>query len=254
MTTVFLSSTGRDLTAYREAVYAAIEGIDGYHCVRMEDFGARDQGAAEFDHAAVSGCDVFVGVLGHTYGAIPAGSETSYAEREHDEAIAAGIPRLMFLAPEDFPMPPGLVEADEYRARQRAFRNRVSRESIREAFSTPDDLSRRVTRALHNWEQSRLRTVRATVCDPRRSVLLLHVLVPLLSVLVAAAIALAIWARAPMSALWVSAAVLAALLVWFWEWYEEGRVRWSGILFAVAAAAILSGVLLFRTCRQYRPR
>ena len=40
--TVFLSSTGKDLTEYREAAYKAIEGLDGYHCVRMEDFGARD--------------------------------------------------------------------------------------------------------------------------------------------------------------------------------------------------------------------
>ncbi len=31
---VFLSSTGKDLTEYREAVYRAIEGMDGFHCVR----------------------------------------------------------------------------------------------------------------------------------------------------------------------------------------------------------------------------
>ena len=36
----FLSSTGRDLTEHREAAYHAIEGLDGWHCVRMEDSGA----------------------------------------------------------------------------------------------------------------------------------------------------------------------------------------------------------------------
>jgi len=39
---VFLSSTARDLHPHRQAVYPAIEALDGYHCVRMEDFGARD--------------------------------------------------------------------------------------------------------------------------------------------------------------------------------------------------------------------
>jgi len=39
---VFLSSTGADLRIYREAAYAVLHKMDDYHCVRMEDFGARD--------------------------------------------------------------------------------------------------------------------------------------------------------------------------------------------------------------------
>ena len=39
--TVFLSSVALSLEGYRNAVYRAIERLDGYHCVRMEDFGAR---------------------------------------------------------------------------------------------------------------------------------------------------------------------------------------------------------------------
>jgi len=34
---VFLSSTAKDLATHREAVYRAIEGLDGYHCERMEE-------------------------------------------------------------------------------------------------------------------------------------------------------------------------------------------------------------------------
>ena len=48
MKNVLLRSTGRDLAQYREAVYRAIEGLDGYNCVRMEDFGARDWEADNF--------------------------------------------------------------------------------------------------------------------------------------------------------------------------------------------------------------
>lgn len=45
---VFLSSTARDLAEYREAAARAIHGIDGFHGVRMEDFGARDAVADAF--------------------------------------------------------------------------------------------------------------------------------------------------------------------------------------------------------------
>ncbi|ADE15441.1 conserved hypothetical protein [Nitrosococcus halophilus Nc 4] len=45
---VFLSSTARDLADYRQAVYEAIHRLDGFHCVRMEDFGARDTVADTF--------------------------------------------------------------------------------------------------------------------------------------------------------------------------------------------------------------
>jgi hypothetical protein len=39
--TVFLSSTGADLHAYREAMAAAIQKLDGWKCVRMEACGPR---------------------------------------------------------------------------------------------------------------------------------------------------------------------------------------------------------------------
>jgi len=150
--TVFLSSTGKDLAAYREAAGDAINALDGYKCIRMEEFGARDAMADDFCQAKVKECDVFVGILGHCYGSSPKGSEKSYTEQEYDAAIATGKPRLMFLAPEDFPLPAHLVEPDERRKKQRAFRERVSAERIRDTFSTPDDLTWRVVQAIHNWE------------------------------------------------------------------------------------------------------
>jgi hypothetical protein len=35
---VFLSSTGRDLREHRQAAYEAIQRLDEFKCVRMEDF------------------------------------------------------------------------------------------------------------------------------------------------------------------------------------------------------------------------
>ena len=151
--TVFLSSTAKDLAKHREAVYRAIGGLDGWRCVWMEDFGARNWEADDFCREKVAECDVLVGIAGHLYGSCPPGSEQSFTEREYDAAVAAPVPRLMFIAPEDFPLPANLWEPDEKREKQRAFRDRVSTERIRDSFASADDLARRVVQAIHNWEQ-----------------------------------------------------------------------------------------------------
>lgn len=151
--TVFLSSTGKDLAEYRQAVADAINGLDGYKCVRMEDFGARNWKADDFCRAKVAECDVFVGIVGHFYGSCPSRSEQSYTEREYNAAVAAQKPCLMFIAPEDFPIPANLIEPARKRRRQRAFRERVSREFTCDTFTSPKDLAWRVGRAIHNWEQ-----------------------------------------------------------------------------------------------------
>ncbi|UCC64883.1 MAG: DUF4062 domain-containing protein, partial [Anaerolineae bacterium] len=126
---------------------------DDYKCVRMEDFGARDWVADDFCQAKVAECDLFVGVVGHLYGSCPEASEQSYTEREYEAAIAAGLPRLMFIAPEDFSLPMQLREPDEKWRKQHAFRERVSQARIRDTFTSPNDLARRVVQAIRNWEQ-----------------------------------------------------------------------------------------------------
>ncbi len=150
---VFLSSTARDLGPYRDAVYKAISGLDGFHCVRMEDFGARDWAADDFCRAKVAECDVFVGLIGHLYGSSPPGHETSFTEREHEAAVMAEIPRLLFLASDDLRMPPSLVEPDERRRKQESFRGRVANERIVGFFDRPDPLATLVVLALSNWQR-----------------------------------------------------------------------------------------------------
>jgi hypothetical protein len=44
MIKAFLSSTSKDLEPYRQRAKEAINGIDGYHCVAMENFGAHIPG------------------------------------------------------------------------------------------------------------------------------------------------------------------------------------------------------------------
>jgi len=153
MKKVFLSSTSRDLAEYREAAYNAIEGLDGYHCVRMENFGASDEGIDDFCRAKVSECNLFVGIIGILFGDGPERSNESYTEREYYAAIDANISRLMFVAPEDFLIRGNLQETQEKRFRQENFRKRVNKEVIRARFTSPEDLASEIITAIHNWER-----------------------------------------------------------------------------------------------------
>jgi uncharacterized protein DUF4062 len=105
LTTVFLSSTAKDLQPYRDAVAEAIRKLNDFHCVRMEDFGAVDAAPVAVCRKRVAQTDVFVGLVGHLYGSQPEGSELSFTQLEYEEAKKRKKPRLIFLADEDFPMP-----------------------------------------------------------------------------------------------------------------------------------------------------
>jgi hypothetical protein len=110
---VFLSSTARDLTAFRESVYQAIEGLDGFHGVRMEDFGARDARADEFCRSRISECQLAVFLIGLCYGSLPEGADESYTAQEYRVAGEADLPRLVFLSGEHEFYPGFYRESDE---------------------------------------------------------------------------------------------------------------------------------------------
>src|SRR3954471_2458150 len=64
LTTVFLSSTAKDLQPYRDAVVEAIGKLAGFHCTRMEDFGAVDGEPLAVCRRRVAESEVFVGLVG----------------------------------------------------------------------------------------------------------------------------------------------------------------------------------------------
>ncbi len=164
---VFLSSTARDLGPYRDAVYRAIQRCDDCTCVRMEDFGARDQVPDALCREKVAGCGVLVGLIGGLYGSSPPGLLTSFTEREYEAAVAAGIPRLMFLSSEDFPLPRSLREPDELNERLERFRQRVQEEETVDFFDgNPDALATRVVAALRNLEKRKTRKPKSTRRPP----------------------------------------------------------------------------------------
>ncbi|MBU1636051.1 DUF4062 domain-containing protein, partial [bacterium] len=126
MKKVFLSSVSRDLEECRAKVEKAINSLDGFRCINMENFGARDYETDDYCTKLVTECDVFVGITGHIYGSIHEPSGQSFTEREYDVAVNCKKPRLMFLASEEYPIHKKWLEKDEIRAKQDKLRERVS--------------------------------------------------------------------------------------------------------------------------------
>ncbi len=149
----FLSSTSRDLENFRDSVYKAIEGLDGFHCDRMEDYGSRSYDAKTFDDQRVKACDIFIGIVGHIYGECPENEDISYSELEYDAAIEHGKHILIFLASKEFKISAKDIESDDKRLRLERFRDKIDRTFVRSTFSEPAELSAEVIRAIRNWER-----------------------------------------------------------------------------------------------------
>lgn len=155
-TTVFLSSTARDLQPWRDAVAEAIGRMSGFHCVKMEDFGAVDAEPVEVCRSKVAESDIFVGLVGHLHGSRPDGSELSYTQLEYEEAKRRGKPRLLFVADEEFPVPTRLGrQPEEAFERQLAFRIQVLDERSVAYFREPQELATRVVAALQSHKEGR---------------------------------------------------------------------------------------------------
>lgn len=152
MLRVFLSSTAKDLSECRDIVYQAIEGLEGYHCVRMEDFGAWDQTPSELCRRRVVECDLFVLLAGPLYGSLgPLG--VSYTEAEYESAQQAGKPCLVFLTEREFLIPASIAESSTLRRKQEAFRRKVS-DRVRATFANCHEAAVKVVQAIRNWELS----------------------------------------------------------------------------------------------------
>lgn len=148
--TIFLSSVAAGVESYRSAVYGAISGLEGFRCIRMEDFGSHNAQPLEICLQKVSEADIFVGIIGHRYGSCPPGHSQSYTELEYEAALAQGKPCLMFLAPEEHPVPAHQIEKDEQRAKQKRFRDRVGGQHLWTTYKNEDDLAAKVLQGIHN--------------------------------------------------------------------------------------------------------
>jgi tetratricopeptide (TPR) repeat protein len=124
---VFISHTS-DMASFpenRSFVQAVLDAVGraGMASVDMRYFAARDGKPADYCRQRVSGCEIYVAVVGFRYGSTAPGEAVSYTELEFEEAAAAGLPRLVFLLDAAAGMPTELADAD--RGLVEGFRQRL---------------------------------------------------------------------------------------------------------------------------------
>jgi tetratricopeptide (TPR) repeat protein len=141
---VFLSSTAKDLTAFRKAVHARLAVSPLFECIRQEDFGAQPHPPVDLCHRQVLEADLFIGLIGMRRGWEPPDDpgQRSITEMEYDWAKDVA-PRFMHVTPDDFPVPGNLRETAVAHRRQLAFRKRVMDEFVvsQNGFASPDALA-----------------------------------------------------------------------------------------------------------------
>lgn len=169
---VFLSHTSelRDHPAGRSFIVAAEAAIAraGDVVSDMAYFTARDEKPAEYCRQAVQSCDIYLGILGFRYGSpVREDPAKSYVELEHEAALQAGIPRLMFLLSDT----PTVVLSrycfvdDAYGARQDNFRDRI-RSNVNAIFDSPSTLETLVYQALTELRK-RIAVREALIAEPQ---------------------------------------------------------------------------------------
>ena len=94
---VYLSSTLNDLYSERQAVKEALGG----ECVVVESYSADERSVRDSCLADVAGCELYIGIVGRRYGHIPDGENQSITELEYPQAVARGIPTLVFIKDDD---------------------------------------------------------------------------------------------------------------------------------------------------------
>jgi len=137
---IFVGSVAPDLEPIQAAVRNVIARLGGYRPVRRGDFPEGAWKDAAFRRVQIGRCGAFVGLVGHLRGETAPGTEETLAEAEYAAASLAGVPRIVYLAPEDFPIPANLIEPDARRARQRAFRERVQQSGPWKTLPPPEAL------------------------------------------------------------------------------------------------------------------
>ena len=152
---VYISSTAKDLCAYRDAAIKAVMRL-GHDVMAMEYYVAEDIRPVERCLSDVASCDVYIGILAWRYGYIPQAFDKSITELEYRQAERKKKPQLMFLLAEDAEWPAEFIDPPEAGGDAiRALRAECMTERMTAFFHNPDELAAELTAALARFEPPR---------------------------------------------------------------------------------------------------
>lgn len=144
---IFISSTYEDLIPYREEVQRNLIRLE--QIVKgMEYFGSSPKDSLTVCLSQVRESKLFVGILGMRYGSVDEDSGLSYSQLEYQEAIKNGIPTLIYIMDENYPIPPKFVDKDSKAEQLEEFKGELKRKHTVSFFTSPDDLGKKLSKDL----------------------------------------------------------------------------------------------------------
>jgi tetratricopeptide (TPR) repeat protein len=138
-TVVMISSTARDLPEHRKQVLEACARQDMFPKM-MEHLPAVDADAIQTSLGMVDEAEIYLGIFAHRYGYVPEGRDISITEMEYNRAVERGIPRLIFIMRDDYPVLPKEVDKGEAATRLESLKERLKKERVVSFFGSPEDL------------------------------------------------------------------------------------------------------------------
>lgn len=171
MATIYLSSTSIDLAEQRAAVYRILRRL--HHDVRaMEDDVATDQRPLEQCLAAVTSCDLYIGIFAWRYGYVPPTRNPEGRECEYRQARVLGKPCLIFLVHEDAAWSRRWMDEvtgeNQRGIRIQALRQELGRDHYASFFHTTDELAQLASIAISAWEMQQGASTRRDARDDLR--------------------------------------------------------------------------------------
>jgi tetratricopeptide (TPR) repeat protein len=154
-TTVFLSSTSKDLAVFRQAAEEAILQSE-MRPIMMERFPAASRDAVDVCEARVIESDLLVGIYAKRYGYCPNDGDYSITEMEYLWAEENGIDRLIFIFDEQgatLPADDPIYQHADHNPKMVTFLNYVGKQVVWKTFTSPDDLKHAVYVALQEWKE-----------------------------------------------------------------------------------------------------
>jgi hypothetical protein len=149
---VFVSSTYRDLAEYREVLRGALT-TSGHTFHGMEHFAANPAPPLETCIAALSRCNVYVGLIGGLYGSSPPGRRLSYTELEYRRAMDRNMYAIILLRDDDATVRQSLVERDPERLRRlERFKSVIRQRHTVQTFRDPHEAAWKILAALRVYE------------------------------------------------------------------------------------------------------
>ena len=142
---VFVSSTYKDLAAYRNEVETRLVSMEQAF-KGMEYFGASSETSLEVCKQKISECKLMILLIGVSYGSIEPVSGKSYTENEYDYATELGIPILCYIADtssSNLAIPFDAIDTKN-KDRLDAFKDKIRSAHLVSEFTTIEDIGLRI--------------------------------------------------------------------------------------------------------------